>query len=767
MAPTAPSEPQSLRALFNRLPTRLFDIHAHLYRPGDLAPIIPGRTDRPDAAGLPEWRERIGRQTGGVPTLAGGLFFPLPSAGRKQVEACNRFLADQLDGEASSRGLVLVPPDMNRETAAAWLASERIVGFKVYHTLADRENTYDDPFERYCPGWAGELLDKAGGILMLHLVRDGALADGQNQAQVRAFCEAWPGAKVILAHAGRSFHGPNARAGLDAYRGLENLWFDTSAICESEPLVEILEAFGPHRLLWGTDFPISETWGRCVTYGEGFAWVYADELGPAASPNLRPWRVGCENLRALFEAFDRWNASREEIAAVFADNALALLGLETQQTDRTERLYEHARERIPGGVQLLSKRPEMLAPGSWPAYYREARGCETWDLDGRHYYDFSINGIGSCLLGLRDPDVTAAVRRVISQGAMASLNPPEEVELADLLCEIHPWADCARFARTGGEVAAVAVRIARATTDRSKIAIGGYHGWADWYLAANLGESDALRGHLLPGLEPLGVPRELRGTTLPFRHGDLEAFDRILEEHGDDLAAVVMEPCRHADPEEGFLEHIRKACDRVGAILIFDEITIGWRRIHGGAHLLYGVDPDMAIFAKSLGNGHPIAAVIGRREAMEGAHRSFISSTYWTERVGPAAAIAALTKMQASDVVSHVERIGGGIVSVLREAAARHGLPLTLKGFNAAPQFAFDHDDAQALKTLYTQEMLDRGFLAGPLVFVTLAHREAHVALFAEAVDKVFGRLAEAVAEGAIRQRLRGEVAHTGFRRLL
>jgi len=304
---------------------------------------------------------------------------------------------------------------------------------------------------------------------------------------------------------------------------------------------------------------------------------------------------------------------------------------QASNNNATQRLYEHAQERIPPGTQLLSKRPSRFAPGQWPAYFSKARGCEVWDLDGRHYYDMSINGIGACLLCFCDADVNAAVIERINRGHWCTQNPPEEVELADKLCEIHPWAQQARFTRAGGEACAVAVRIARATTDRSLVAICGYHGWHDWYLAANLGEEDALRGHLLEGLDPLGVPRELRGTTLTFSYNNREEFQQIIDQHGSDLAAVMMEPCRHHDPEPGFLEFVRDGAHSCGAKLIFDEVTIGWRLHFGGAHLRFGVDPDMAVFAKSLANGYAMGAVIGTKQAMAGAEVSFISSSSWTE----------------------------------------------------------------------------------------------------------------------------------------
>ena len=437
-------------------------------------------------------------------------------------------------------------------------------------------------------------------------------------------------------------------------------------------------------------------------------------------------------------------------------------------TSQTQALYQHAKQRIPGGTQLLSKRPEMFAPDVWPAYYREARGCEVWDLDGRHYFDMTHNGVGSCLLGYADPDVTRAVTDRIQRGSMCTLNSPEEVELADALCERHPWAEQARFARCGGEACAVAVRIARATTDRSVVALCGYHGWQDWYLAANLGAEDALRGHLLPGLAPLGVPRELRGTALTFTYGDRAGFEAILAEQGDRLAAVIMEPCRYRDPEPGYLEYLREGAHQHGALLIFDEITIGWRLCHGGSHLRLGVAPDMAVFAKALGNGHPIAAVIGTKQAMDGAQNSFISSTYWTEGVGPTAALATIRKLKAENVTAHVARIGTLMQEAWRAAGKKHGLPVAVgEGYPCLAHFAFDHEQANTLKTAFTTRMLQHGFLAGTAIYPTLAHTESIVARYAEALDDVFAELAAALDRGRVADLLEGPLAHTGFRRLL
>ena len=437
----------------------------------------------------------------------------------------------------------------------------------------------------------------------------------------------------------------------------------------------------------------------------------------------------------------------------------------------TQDLYKHAKTRIPGGVQLLSKSPEQMAPGQWPAYAAKAKGCEIWDLDGNHYYDLTTNGIGSCMLGYRDPDVTKAVMERIDNGSMCTLNYAEEVRLADKLCEIHPWAENVRFARTGGETCAIAVRIARATTGRDIVALCGYHGWSDWYLAANLGAEGSLDGQLLPGLKPAGVPRGLTGTVYTFQYGDREAFDALLRDYGDRLACVVMEPLRGRYPSEtgGFPQYVRDGIHRVGGLLIFDEITIGWRLTFGGSHKALGINPDMATFAKALGNGHPIGAVIGTREAMEGAHNSFISSTYWTEGVGPTAALATIEKMEKTRAWEHVMRVGDVVKQDWADAAKRNGVEIDTTGVSCLAHFNFPEHKLE-LKTLYTALMLKEGFLGNTAIYPTLAHDEKVLALHREVIDKVFYQIGETLRKGgkeAILEAIGGPVCNSGFKRLL
>ena len=755
--------------LQQRLPARIVDAHLHLYRPEDVAPRSALLDAGPDIAGIACWRDRIGEQLGRE-RLAGALCTPMPSRDG-DLNSANEFVVGQVQGDAALRATVLVSAASTPDELSAWIDDPKVVGFKPYHFYAPRDDTYNAAIPEFIPECVWKLADERGLLILLHLVKDRALSDPQNIEDIRQYCRRYPGAQLVLAHAARGFHAPNTVNAIAELRGLENIWFDCSAICESAALVAVLDEFGPRRLLWGSDFPVSHQRGRCVTLGNGFVWVTTDQVQWNERAFFgQPVPVGLESLRAVFEAGDRVGLANQDYGDIFAGNAERLLGQRgpSSESPLTAELYRRAKELIPGGTQLLSKRPEMFAPGQWPAYFAEARGCEVWDLDGRRYLDLSVHGIGAALLGFRDPDVTRAVKRRLNLGSFSTLNPPDEVELAQLLCQLHPWAENVRFARTGGEAMSVAARIARATTDRSLVAVCGYHGWHDWYLAANLGEEDALRGHLLPGLEPLGVPRELRGTLLTFTYNDRDALRQIISQHGSRLAAVVMEPCRHHDPEPGFLEFVREAAHDAGALVVFDEITIGWRLELGGAHLRYGVAPDIAVFSKALGNGHPVAAIIGTGQAMEGAHSSFISSTYWTEGIGPAAALATVRKMQRVDVRSHCATIGGKAKQTWRRLAEKHALPVEVEdGFPALATFSFAHPAAQELRTLYTQEMLKRGFLAGTSLYVCLAHTEDVLEQYGAAADEAFAEIADAIEKGDIAARLQGPVAHTGFRRLL
>jgi glutamate-1-semialdehyde 2,1-aminomutase len=418
-----------------------------------------------------------------------------------------------------------------------------------------------------------------------------------------------------------------------------------------------------------------------------------------------------------------------------------------------QKLWKRAKQLIPGGNMLLSKRAEMFLPEQWPAYFSKAKGCKVWDLDGNEYIDMSIMGIGTNTLGYGHPEVDEAVRKTIDAGNMSTFNCPEEVYLAERLVELHPWADMVRLART-----------ARAASGRDKVAICGYHGWHDWYLAANLGDEQNLAGHLLPGLEPKGVPQNLRGSVLPFRYNNLPELEALVRDH--EIGVIKMEVSRNMGPEDNFLEKVRKLATDNNIVLIFDECTSGFRQTFGGLHKLYGVEPDMAMFGKALGNGYAITATIGKREVMEAAQSTFISSTFWTERIGPTAALKTLEVMEREKSWERITQTGCAIGQRLQALAQKHELPIEVHGLPALTNFGFPVRDALKYKTLITQEMLKKGFLAGTIIFVCTEHTSDLVGQYFEALDPIFALIKECESGRSIDGLLDGPVCHAGFKRL-
>lgn len=430
-------------------------------------------------------------------------------------------------------------------------------------------------------------------------------------------------------------------------------------------------------------------------------------------------------------------------------------------------LYNRAKEIIPGGTQLLSKRPEMFLPDQWPAYYSKAKGCEVWDLDGNHYYDMSLMGVGANVLGYAYDPVDQAAKTAIDCGGMCTLNAPEEVELAELLLELHPWADMVRYAKAGGESMSLAVRIARAYTRKDTVLVCGYHGWHDWYLAANLVKGDPLAGVHLKGLEPAGVPRDLAGSNLIFHYNRLDEFKRLMEENKGEIAAIIMEPIRNDYPQDGFLTEIRRATAEEKIPLIFDEISSGFRLCCGGSHLTLGVEPDIAVFAKAMTNGYPIAAIIGKREVMTAAQDTFISSTFWTERVALAAAIKAIQEYRMHNVSEHLIHMGKIVQEGWREQADAAEVQIEIGGIYPMSHFSFEGPQTLECKTYFTQEMLRQGYLASNAFYASLAHTEEIVAEYLTACGEVFRKIAAVLKRGEqISQYIDGPVCHSGFQRL-
>ena len=472
----------------------------------------------------------------------------------------------------------------------------------------------------------------------------------------------------------------------------------------------------------------------------------------ALAPDLD---FGLEALTALYD----------EQPALFTANS-AMQRNEGESMGKGQKLWGRAKRVIPGGNMLLSKRAEMFLPNQWPAYFNRTEGCRVWDMDGAEYIDAGFMAIGTNTLGYSHPEVDGAVMDVVSKGNMATLNAPEEVMLAERLVEINaPWAEMVRFARSGGEANAISIRIARAASGRDGVAICGYHGWHDWYLSANLGDDANLDGHLLPGLAPRGVPRSLAGNTMPFMYNDLGALEKLIAT--GKIGVIKMEVVRNVEPADDFLQNVRALADANGIVLIFDECTSGFRETFGGLHKKYGVEPDMAVYGKTIGNGYALTAVVGRRSVMEAAQSTFISSTFWTERIGSAAALKTLEVMEREESWARITATGNDYRARLRDVAGACGVEVAISGLPSLTTWSVVGDNVSGYKTLITQEMLKRGFLAPPAFYASLSHTP-------EVLDRTFDALHEVLAivsdclagRSQLSDLLKGPACHTGFNRL-
>ena len=428
-----------------------------------------------------------------------------------------------------------------------------------------------------------------------------------------------------------------------------------------------------------------------------------------------------------------------------------------------QKLYSKAKQIVAGGNMLLSKRPEMFLPEQWPSYFSKSKGCEVWDLDGNKYID-TLMMPGTNSLGYNYAEIDEAVKETINNGNMSTLNAPEEVELTERLVELHPWADMARFARSGGEANSVAIRLARAASGKDNVAFCGYHGWHDWYLASNLSDTKGLDGHLLPGLDPHGVPKNLKDSVYPFEYNNFDKLEELVKTKN--IGVIKMEVYRNKEPENNFLHRVRKLANEFNIVLVFDECTSGFRKNYGGLHKLYDVEPDVAMFGKALGNGYAVTAVLGKREVMQAAEKSFISSTFWTERIGSSAALATLKVMEKEKSWEKITSIGENINREWMKLSEEYELPIAINGLAALTTFTFKSENALAYKTLITQEMLKKGFLAATAVYACTAHSPAIIKEYLENLKPIFQMIKECEEGRDVMELLEGPIAHNGFKRL-
>jgi glutamate-1-semialdehyde 2,1-aminomutase len=422
------------------------------------------------------------------------------------------------------------------------------------------------------------------------------------------------------------------------------------------------------------------------------------------------------------------------------------------RTFRSEALYSRALGLIPAGTQTLAKGPGQFVRGVAPKYLARGQGAHVWDVDGNEYLDFSM-AVGPLSLGYCYPAVDEAIRVQLADGITFSLMHPLEVEVAELVREVVPGADCVRYSKTGADVTSAAVRLARAFTGREKVLCCGYHGWHDWFIAT----TD----------RAAGIPAATRELTFTIPYNDLEA---ALASIDAETACVILEPVTFEAPKPGYLEGLRGACDAAGALLVFDEMWTGFRLAVGGAQQRFGVRADLACFSKAIANGMPLGVLTGRREVMSLLERDvFFFTTFGGEALSLAAAKATIQEIRAKDVPAHLARLGrrlkDGYNAIARELAIEKATACV--GFDCRTMATFDASagDPLVLKSLVQQELLRRRILWQGFHNLSYSHTEADVDEALEAYREVLMVLKGAIERRDAEKRLVGGPVEPVFRR--
>ena len=375
-------------------------------------------------------------------------------------------------------------------------------------------------------------------------------------------------------------------------------------------------------------------------------------------------------------------------------------------------------------------------PEKWPVYFKKAKGCYVWDLNGKKYVDLSLMGIGTNILGYANKSVDDSVIANLRNSNMSTLNCPEEVELAEKLLKLHKWASKVKFARTGAEANSIAIRIARAHTKSSKIAICGYHGWHDWYMSAMLNKKNEISKFLLGGLNKKGIPKELSNLVYTFKYNDFKKLEYLIKVKK--IKIIKMEVIRNIDPIDNFLLKVRNLATKNNVVLIFDECTSGFRTTLGGIHKIFRVVPDIVVYGKALGNGYPITTVIGKEKVMKSAGDSFMSSTFWSERSGPTAALKTLEIMEKTKSYKTITNQGKKIKSIWLDISKKYNVPIEIKGIDSICSFNFVGNNSLVFKAIFISEMLKKNFLANTTVMVSISHTDKILQKYRIAVEKTF-----------------------------
>lgn len=440
-----------------------------------------------------------------------------------------------------------------------------------------------------------------------------------------------------------------------------------------------------------------------------------------------------------------------------------------QRVARSLELYRQAETLIPGRTQLISRRSSQFAHGNSPIYASCAKGARFIDEDENEYIDW-VNAVGAIILGHADDAVDGAVKAQIDRGSVYTLNSALEIELAELLNAVIPSSEMARYTKGGGEANAVAARIARGVTGRDLILFSGYHGWHDWYQSANYLVDPASGEFPFAGIEPIGVPLALAGTALPFVWGDLAGLGDLLRAHEGEVAAIMMEPMRSELPPPGYLEGVQELARAHGAVLIFDEVSCGFRPRIGGAQAYLGVTPDMTVLAKAMSNGYPMGAVVGSRAVMQPAGRMFISSSYWSDNLGLAASLTTIHELERRDSAKRFEALGRALIDRLNRALGEAGLAGACGGMFWNPVIQFDLPDESLrplANTIFIQEMARRGIHCNMSFKATLAHSLEDIERTASCAAEAFALIKGGLESGDLQQLLDSDLTQEPFRRLV
>ena len=402
------------------------------------------------------------------------------------------------------------------------------------------------------------------------------------------------------------------------------------------------------------------------------------------------------------------------------------------KNDYGYRLWKEAKKVIAGGNSLYSKRPDLYLPNKWPTYYTKAKDSYVWDLENNKFLDMTTMGIGTNICGYSNKFIDDKVKKIISKGTMTSLNCQEEVDLARELLKIDKWAGKVKFARSGGEANTIALRLARVYSKSDKVAYCGYHGWHDWYLASNLGKKNSL-------FKYKGVPKVLKNTAYTFKYNFFNELKKLIIKKN--VKIVFMEVERNEPPKNNFLKKIRKLLNQVNGILIFDECTSGFRMRLGGIYKKYNVIPDIVIYGKSLGNGYPINAVVGKDNVMKSEKSTFISSTFWSDRIGPAAAISTLRLMKRKNFFDSIIKNGKYIKKKWRQIAKNNHLKIKIYGMDTMPRYEILSDNWQMYRFFITSEFLKKNILATSLIYLSKTHTKKQIDLYLKLIDKIFKKI--------------------------